>query len=295
MIRLLLIAGLVIISRNVNSQNALLLDTMKTWSVIQYNANMNYYGEHSHKIRINGDTLIDSFTYQKVWINKSDDDKLNWRCESFIRDDNGKIFYKKRRRRDEFYKEHLLYDFNAQVGDTFSTLTTWKTRTRIKIDSIFYSNIFGDSMKTWKVLLFNNLTSDKGQESYWYEGIGSEKGLLYPGEIVLHSGMALLCYKYGDSLVYRRKGYKDCFISVGTNEMNNNMTMLYPNPAQETITLEVPFDKFRVEIMTVTGQVVYENMTTNQKSIDISTWKKGNYIVKIIHDNGLTTKHLMKI
>ncbi|MBI3141907.1 MAG: T9SS type A sorting domain-containing protein [Bacteroidetes bacterium] len=295
--RLLFLSGLILMTKMAISQNSELLDSLKTWSVIQYNAYMSYFSEHSHKIRIEGDTLIDSIRYQKVWINETEDDNLHWRCKSFIRDENGKIFYKKKRDNDGFYDEYILYDFNAEVGDTFTTLTSMLTRTRVKIDSIFYSNIFGDSIKTWKVLLFTDYTGTQGAESYWYEGIGSEKGLLYTGEIILHSGKALLCYNYGDSLIYRRKGYKDCYVSVGTNEMNPTNTIdLYPNPASSSITLQVPYRSFIVKITSITGQDVYKNlMTENQKTIDISTFNKGVYIVTIIYGNGINSKLMTKI
>lgn len=285
------IIGLILVIQTLNAQTKDFLSTKNLWSVITMNSYMNSYSESTQRIKIGTDTIINDLLYKKVWRNYTENDESKWYCNSFIRDDNGKVFYL-----EPDYKEYQLYDFNSEVGDTFTTFSSLHTQSKVTIDSIFYSHDFGDSVKTWKVGLSNRYSGEENFESYWYEGIGSEFGLLFTGEIVLHSSKYLLCFSYDDSLIYRMDGYQECFVKTGLNESKvGNDVNFYPNPADDFVKINTTFRNYHLKITSLTGREVY-NRSINDKNalIDISSLKQGIYILILTHDNAITTKRLTK-
>jgi len=67
---------------------------------------------------------------------------------------------------------------------------------------------------------------------------------------------------------------------------------IYPNPVNELLFIEMN-DKntsFQAEILNTQGQVIVEKTLQNTQSIDVSTFAKGVYLVKIFNEEGLVTK-----
>ncbi|WP_172826875.1 T9SS type A sorting domain-containing protein [Flammeovirga sp. SJP92] len=56
---------------------------------------------------------------------------------------------------------------------------------------------------------------------------------------------------------------------------------VFPNPAENTVTVEVPKGKYEVDIYNVKGQKVVHKTIKNKSKIDVSTLKSGAYILKI--------------
>ncbi len=75
----------------------------------------------------------------------------------------------------------------------------------------------------------------------------------------------------------------------------NNFINVYPNPASTILTLSSKNIKMEsIEIMTVTGQNVFiKNCQTENITLDVSTFAKGLYLVKISTDNGIYLKQLI--
>ncbi len=89
-----------------------LIEPNKTWSC---------YGDYfflNVKYQVSGDTLLSNRTYKKVWAHGSDvpynfnQDSAQYK--SAIYEENGKVWVIEK----NFIAEHLLYDFNKNVGDT---------------------------------------------------------------------------------------------------------------------------------------------------------------------------------
>jgi uncharacterized protein YxjI len=77
----------------------------------------------------------------------------------------------------------------------------------------------------------------------------------------------------------------------------NQQIKIYPNPANDVITIESPFFKQAqaISVYDVQGQVV-SSINTNAKktNVDISALTKGVYIVEVKTVNGFSVKKLIK-
>ncbi|MAZ93858.1 MAG: hypothetical protein CMF58_05510, partial [Lentimicrobiaceae bacterium] len=73
------------------------------------------------------------------------------------------------------------------------------------------------------------------------------------------------------------------------------LTNLYPNPAQDnvTVTSSVPMNKLTVT--NYVGQVVYTGEMFDATSVELNTssYQAGVYLVKIDTDNGIVTKQVV--
>ena len=97
----------------INAQAYLpLIEPNKTWSC---------YGDYfflNVKYQVSGDTLLNNRVYKKVWAHGSsvpyafNADSADYK--SAIYEENGKVWVVEK----NFIAEHILYDFNKNVGDT---------------------------------------------------------------------------------------------------------------------------------------------------------------------------------
>ena len=80
---------------------------------------------------------------------------------------------------------------------------------------------------------------------------------------------------------------------LGVNDFNTNGYFLYPNPSNETITIDIP-EGVRlksVDVFDVSGRrIQYESTST----IDISSFANGILFIRIISSQGTITKKLLK-
>ncbi len=195
---------------------------------------------------VEGDTvLVDSNetstkVYKKIWTYGEgpviDSSKMN--ILGFLREDSSfkNVWF----RPVNGDKDLLLYDFSGMPGDTLWIKPYLMGRLgdceadscRFIVERIDSIVIFDTIRKQWH---FTN-----AYES-WIEGIGSTKGLLYPGYEIIDAGMSLLCYRIGDTLEHRFSSA--CYIhSVGMEAPEREIpaTGFSPNPMKDnsSITFE---------------------------------------------------------
>jgi hypothetical protein len=89
-----------------------------------------YYYEHTYISKLGEDTIIEGVTYFK-FLTAYDVNSSIWETEGFLREDieNRKVYVKQLDK-----PEALLYDFNANVGDTISR----KSRFRVVLNCLTY-------------------------------------------------------------------------------------------------------------------------------------------------------------
>ncbi|MCX6753197.1 MAG: T9SS type A sorting domain-containing protein [Candidatus Nomurabacteria bacterium] len=77
-------------------------------------------------------------------------------------------------------------------------------------------------------------------------------------------------------------------IATGISENSEVAFSLYPNPANENITIDLPLNgrESNVEIIDVTGRLILSLKVSGKQNIDVSSFKDGVYFLK----NGNTTK-----
>ena len=85
----------------------------------------------------------------------------------------------------------------------------------------------------------------------------------------------------------------DPTLSINQNTTSTT-TMLYPNPATDSVTITTATDQSMVKVIDVTGKLVYSTLINNQGSIDTSAFANGVYFVQISNENQpLQTKKLV--
>jgi hypothetical protein len=86
------------------------------------------------------------------------------------------------------------------------------------------------------------------------------------------------------------------YIDVNTssiNELNTFELTIFPNPASELINISIPFNKANMKIIDVNGKVLINEPFS--KTVNISSFSKGNYIVIISKGNQKAYQYFQKI
>ena len=74
-----------------------------------------------------------------------------------------------------------------------------------------------------------------------------------------------------------------------------NSVKLYPNPANNRLTVEMESQFSTIEITNILGQAIYKaDLTENQALIDLSNYRAGMYYVKLQSNNGMVIKKFLK-
>ncbi len=85
-------------------------------------------------------------------------------------------------------------------------------------------------------------------------------------------------------------------VITSNSELFDSEFIIYPNPAISTISVETNFYDIntQVEILTLTGQIVYVGLLEENKEINIENFNSGLYFVKITNNIGVFTKKIIK-
>ena len=79
--------------------------------------------------------------------------------------------------------------------------------------------------------------------------------------------------------------------SYGVNEIANS-SKLYPNPTTGKVNIECE-GMTHVSVFNAVGQQVYDtDVDTDKLSVDMTQFPAGSYLVRIVTDKGVSTKHL---
>lgn len=245
------------------------------------------YGTKSS--RIEGDTIINLIHYKKI---KSTWDTVwtsNDGPDGFIRMDSTKKVF--------FFDgiEHLIYDFNLQVGDTFvgnSYLANHLyTLVVDSIDSVTLEN----GVKNKRILFGNNISGYPTE--YWIESIGSNFGLISTGFYlcIADFDFELLCCKNQNELLFMNQTFNTCyFSSVGINSTAADNISIFPNPTKNNVIIKSNCIK-SIELSNYNGQVIIKKTVDNNTySIDLTKEPKGMYFLKVISDKGQSVKKIIK-
>jgi hypothetical protein len=130
---------------------------------------------------------------------------------------------------------------------------------------------------------------------YWYEGIGSMLGLMYPGLIIYDNSTLLLCYYESDSLLFHNSGIPSCWYTVNINSLEINPSYkLYPNPAYDKLYIEID-EKATLEIINIQGKILdTKSLTDKVNNLDLSNLVSGVYTLRIKTDRGIAIRKLIK-
>ncbi|MDR0790079.1 MAG: leucine-rich repeat protein [Bacteroidales bacterium] len=92
---------------------------------------------------------------------------------------------------------------------------------------------------------------------------------------------------YMAALYWSGFNYGECFTENGLNDVDVAEATIYPNPVKDVLNIDCSDRVESVEVFNLFGQKVYAGTKT---TIDVSSFAKGNYVVKLHTDKSITTK-----
>lgn len=251
--------------------------------------------------KIDGDSAFNGKEYKKIWMTRDSVDVL-WDFQGLLREDSNIVYYKAADSWGGSMEEGVLYDFNAEVGDTVMIINMFCPDPDYPIPAVVSTidtvEYFGVERKRWA------LNVDYSPYDYWIEGIGSSLGPLHSLYYlcIVCPTWDLLCYHKNDTLLYQMFGYDKCFYSsVGIEEIENIDISIFPNPVKDrfeirsagfelgkTCEIEI-FDPRGVKVLHKTIIIDYNAIAT-----DISHLSPGMYNCRIYYASKIFTVKLIK-
>lgn len=235
--------------------------------------------ESIKRIQIDGDTIINNKTYKKLKSVSLEDSDSSDSCflpplyfnsnnftsikNRYLREDNNdKKLYILTNMIDNSFKEYTVCDFNLNIGDTLENYFGFNNSEHklivddIKIDA-----------QNRKVFYIND-------GSYYTEGIGRNEGNL---NIYLNliDGTFDRLYCWGNS-----ENLNNCATVLSTDQHLLSSIKIYPNPVNDVLHIENT-EEITLKIYTTTGKLLKNTTSKKDLKIDISSYKKGIYILEI--------------
>ena len=249
------------------------------------------------------DTLIEGDMYKKLfWFQDSVFNPLTAECIGGLRENSQKqVFYNgKLDNNGEYWFSGMIYDFSLTVEDIF-IFPPWQWisdssiyLTVIDIDTVEINNI--------KRRQFTMGLNDTGYEiCKFIEGIGNNLGLLFDINMRCVTGGGhgkLLCYEHNGELQYMADDITNCsnpFAGLDDISLEDNSITLYPNPTNTEVNISSENIINSIEIYNSLGQSVYYSVVNSmEKTIDISSFVNGVYILGVNTENGVIRKKIIK-
>lgn len=245
---------------------------------------------------------IDDFIYQKMWYTyDSLDMNVSWAdsYRYFREDGNGKVL-----EYNPNGEEIVWYDFNLELGDQFTipeidlggeNIYYYEV---VEIDSIQILN--GEFKKryqfdTYEINFFFDDTFNITNEWYidqWIEDIGSNYHVFKYNyaQVIDGNPPRFLCYSDESLLLYSNPEYEGCYLSE-VSSVKPKSFVIYPNPANNILSIESDFLISEVNIYDSKGKLV---LSKKEKNIIIEGLSSGFYTVQFISkDNSILHKKLI--
>jgi subtilisin family serine protease len=138
-----------------------------------------------------------------------------------------------------------------------------------------------------------SLVSSAGPNYQWYRNDvmlpGETNQVLFPQSVGFYS----VAFSSPDGC----SSFSNAFQwTLSLEEVRHSELKLYPNPASDELHIDLPADIAidRIEILNDLGQVIYSSVS-KQKSIDVSLFAPGSYVIQIITSETIHTSRFQKL
>lgn len=214
------------------------------------------------------------------------------------REDNGKIYMREFDSWGYPQEEHLLYDWNLNIGEV-AYIQHGDIEIGLVLDAVTGTTINGEERRVF----YLHYETDSNLTETWIEGMGSELGFPFCGTknnpvSPFHYPMTteMLCYYEDGELSWDNPNYDDCVINywVDISEIEECKDItVYPNPAREVVTIKYEaHTEAEIEVYDTFGKTIYHGiMKDNEHKIDMGQFPNGLYVVLI--QNYESVKHTL--
>lgn len=262
------------------------------WCYSYYDEGNNQYYNWDGCIEIVGDTIIDNTIYAFA----KGDNKFNYfgsKDTYIFREENHRVYVWNAVESTE----HLVYDFNLNVQDTFVGDFFWSgfgEQASMIVNSI--DTVLGiDGLERKFYYLSSEENSQESYSTTWIEGIGDAVWPFFNPNYFegtsLSGGYYFLCYSDSLGISYLNDSVSemDCLLASPTLELVLDYKVtIYPNPTNQSIQISSPdYLIDQVNIYDLNGTLVYYT-SVNDYEVNIELT---SYINPGIYYCGVTTKN----
>ena len=235
-----------------------------------------FYTIDFYQYVMQGDTIIDSLSYNKLYSENYDSIHNPIQYVGAIREtaDNKVWFIKSSDWQFKYSAgiipnntEILLYDFGLQVGDTFTTIES-DNHIVESIDSILVEGVY---RKKWNFMSFFS-------QREWIEGIGDMKGFFFPLLTEFEDYQVLTCYEDNNTFWLNPELAEHgvgCY-TVGVKEnqtfINAPQVKVFPNPVSQSLNFEFVNSILNKKIIIYNSlgkQLLIKSFNTSEKLVNI--------------------------
>ncbi len=215
-----------------------------------------------------------------------------------------------------------IIDFGTQ----HTTITTMLIRnyynTSVTLNSPMEIHIWGDNSGNVGTDLFtpfmqpsaansiNTMALTKADLRPYSAQLSNLTGLVYAGIKVPTGNSAILgdsVLSFNNAIIFNGTSWSyisndvqirvvttDLITGVSSN-MNDNIIDVYPNPSSSLVNVYIDkFEKTQLQIININGQVVFEKQVNeNNTLLNVSSYTKGVYIIKIKNETGVSIHKLV--
>ena len=247
------------------------------WEVIRSeydgSSGMNYHFQYT--IDSSNDTVIGGMTYRYLQDNYLREDSMA-RQVYYLDPSTG--------------HENILYDFNAQVGDSFVVSSPFFSDTAL-VYVVSVDSVVLEGTERTRIALDFSLDFEVCPNMLWIEGMGSSFAPFWRGlGDCWHIQFNLGCYRLINSPVTNPIYGNICSpVSNPKSKPVPSEIVLYPNPTREFLTIESTGKNTNSTVIfyNTMGQEVWSGALNQKLVLNVSDWQpKGIYLVKIIAENG---------
>ncbi len=165
------------------------------------------------------------------------------------------------------------YDLKPGVNENINGFKTFVFDTAIVVDpGTFYIGIEQNEPATQYGIGLDRNTDSRSKMFYHLDGFWRQSSV---------QGSWMIRPLFGPRFPF----------TIGLNEVSSNFDFtIYPNPATEKITIELPFEtSSKVQIINVVGEVILEEEITSSKTISVENIAAGIYFARIINDTNFSS------